>query len=80
MTVISYPLPGGGTYHDVSLRVYNLLGQEVATLFQGEQQAGFYQVTWEVRGVASGVYVYRLDAVEERSKGSRAMKPTILLR
>lgn len=46
----------------VSLKVYNLLGQEVATLVNDELEPGQYDVLWNADGVASGVYVYRLSA------------------
>jgi len=46
----------------VTLRVYNLLGQEVATLVEGEVTAGEQQVAWDARGVPSGVYFYKLRA------------------
>ncbi len=51
----------------VSIRVYNLLGQEVATLVDGFQKAGEQSVTWHGtnnfgQSVASGLYIYRLQA------------------
>jgi hypothetical protein len=42
--------------------VYNVLDQEVATLVNEELKPGSYEVTWEERGMASGVYLYRLTA------------------
>jgi len=63
-TTIEYGLPSSGT---VSLKVYNLLGQEVATLASGDKNAGTHQVVWDGRTtlgtpVSSGLYFYRLDA------------------
>ena len=51
----------------MSLRVYNILGAEVSVLFDGVQDASFYQTTWNGRDnngmtVASGVYFYRVAA------------------
>lgn len=51
----------------VSVRVYNMLGQEIATLFDGVQNAGEQSVVWNGtnkagQSVASGLYVYRVQA------------------
>ena len=46
----------------MSLKVYNILGQEVATLFTGIQRPGTYQARFNANGLASGVYFYRLVA------------------
>ena len=48
----------------VRLTIYNVLGQEVATLVDEEQEAGSYQVRFDARGLASGIYFYRLQAGE----------------
>ena len=63
-TNIAYQLPEAG---DVSMIIYNLLGQQVRTLVKGAQEAGFQSVVWDGRDdfgrqVASGVYIYRLQA------------------
>ena len=44
----------------VTLKVYNILGQEVATLVDGEQKAGYYNMRWDATRFASGVYIYRI--------------------
>jgi len=46
----------------VSLKVYDILGSEVATLVNEEQQPGYYEVQFDASKFASGVYVYRLSA------------------
>jgi glucuronoarabinoxylan endo-1,4-beta-xylanase len=58
-TRIEYTVPRAG---DVSLKVYNLLGQEVATLFEGMRQPGRYEATFNASGLPSGVYFYQLRA------------------
>ncbi len=63
-TVIRYTLPGIGTRHDVSLRIYNLHGQEVTRLVDGVQEAGEHRVVWRPEGLPSGVYFYRLQTGE----------------
>ncbi|MGH2568733.1 MAG: T9SS type A sorting domain-containing protein [Bacteroidota bacterium] len=62
-TTISYQL---ATPSHLTLKVFNMLGQEVATLVYGQQLAGFHQATWSTSGFASGVYVYRLTAGQLR--------------
>jgi hypothetical protein len=46
----------------VSLKVFNLLGQEIATLVSGKQQPGNYVATFDASKLVSGVYFYRLQA------------------
>jgi len=58
-TMISYELAGAA---HVKLEIYNLRGQEIATLVDAQQQAGYGSVTWEDSEAASGVYFYRLTA------------------
>jgi len=58
-TTIRYELPKAT---HVLLTVHDLLGREVATLAQGEQEAGYHSVRLDGSGLASGVYFYRLQA------------------
>ncbi len=58
-TQIKYSIPKSGF---VSLKVYNILGQEVSTLVSGFQKAGNYQATFDGSKLASGVYLYRLQS------------------
>jgi hypothetical protein len=58
-TMITYQLP---VTSEVALNVYNLLGQNVATVISDKQPAGRYQVEWNASGYASGIYYYRLKA------------------
>jgi hypothetical protein len=61
VTEISFDLP---TATDVSLEIYNITGQKVTTLVQGVLQAGHHSYLWDGSGVASGIYLYRLQAGE----------------
>jgi uncharacterized Ntn-hydrolase superfamily protein len=45
----------------VSLKVYNLLGEEVATIINSDLKAGTYNMKWEPNKLASGIYYYRLN-------------------
>ncbi len=46
----------------VSLKVYDVLGREVATLVNEPREPGVYSVNWDATGFASGVYIYRLTS------------------
>jgi hypothetical protein len=59
-TQIEYILPSRSK---VVLKVFNILGQEVRTLIENVQDAGNYTVTLDGRGLASGVYLYRIHAI-----------------
>ena len=59
LTTIAYDLPEAIA---VILTVYTITGQKVGTLVSGHQEAGHYEVTWDDRGFASGIYLYRLEA------------------
>ncbi len=65
-TVINYTVGGvggqGSGVSDVSLVVYDILGREVATLVNEKKAAGSYVARFDGRGLATGVYVYRLTA------------------
>lgn len=56
-TKIRYNLSEPG---EVKLKVYNLAGEEIETLVNGFQSAGEYEITWQPKGLASGVYFYKI--------------------
>lgn len=58
ITKIRYTIPKSGT---VNLKVYNILGQEVKTLVNDFQTVGRYEIDFSSKGLASGVYIYRLQ-------------------
>ncbi|MFZ5518092.1 MAG: choice-of-anchor Q domain-containing protein [Candidatus Zhuqueibacterota bacterium] len=79
-TTISYQLP---TISQVDLSIYNMIGQKVATLVSARQPAGFYNVHWDASAVASGVYLYRLEAGDTSTgsgQGFVQVKKLILMR
>ncbi len=57
-TMIQLELPTEGF---VSLKIYNVLGQEVATLVSDNLSAGSYKYVWNANNFASGIYIYRLE-------------------
>ena len=56
-TVISYSLPVSS---QVSLKIYNSIGQEITSLVNQVQGAGYYQIPFESQNLPSGVYFYKL--------------------
>ncbi len=57
-TTIAFSLPRA-TY--VTLKIFNTLGQEAATVLSQELAAGTYETKWEATGIGSGMYFYRLQ-------------------
>ena len=65
-TTIQYSIP---TASFTSLKVFNVLGAEIATLVNEFKVPGTYQVTWNANGYPSGVYLYRLISAGRISTG-----------
>ncbi|NLT51475.1 MAG: T9SS type A sorting domain-containing protein [Ignavibacteria bacterium] len=67
-TMINYSLPAGRQELPmnsfVNLKVYDILGREVATLVNEEKPAGNYEVKFDASNISSGVYLYKLQAGE----------------
>jgi hypothetical protein len=84
-TTIRYDIPNDGV---VTLKVYNIMGQEVATLVNEQKSAGTYQVQFVAKNLlgsslASGVYFYRVtvgDPSLRSGQGFSETKKMILLR
>ncbi|MBN2012492.1 T9SS type A sorting domain-containing protein [candidate division KSB1 bacterium] len=58
-TTISYHLPSSGY---VVVKIFNLRGQEVATLVNGIQDAGDYSIQWHPENLPSGPYFYQMKS------------------
>jgi C1A family cysteine protease len=58
-TTIEFALPKSAF---VTLKVYNLLGEEVVTLISEQRMAGIHKLNWDASGLASGVYLYKIKA------------------
>jgi predicted esterase len=67
-TTIGFELPEAGA---VTLKVYDVLGRDVATLVDGVLAAGRHTSDWNAAGVPSGVYFYRLSASSGASTAQR---------
>jgi len=59
MTTIAYSIEKAS---DVRLTVYDVLGREVATLVNEAKKPGMYQVQFDASRLASGIYLYRIQA------------------
>lgn len=59
VTVIGYELPVSS---EVQLEVYDMLGRRVATLVNNQVEAGWHEIQFDASNLASGVYIYRLQA------------------
>ena len=70
-TKIEFQIPKSGL---VTLKVYNLLGEEVATLVSAYLLSGFYSYEFDASNLASGVYVYRLSAVSLKGQAGESMQ------
>jgi len=76
-TAISYQL---SAVSRVNLKIYNLLGQEVASLVDGDRLPGYHQETWDATRYSSGMYIYQLIATDERGQKQIARKRMMLLK
>ena len=65
-TKIEYSLPQTAS---VTLQVFDILGNEVANLVREIQQPGVYEVEFDARGLASGMYFYRIQVVPSSGSG-----------
>ena len=71
-TTIEFTIPRSAY---VSLKVFNLIGEEVATLVAKELSVGTHEIQWDTREQSSGVYLYRLEAA-----GFTETKKLVILR
>jgi photosystem II stability/assembly factor-like uncharacterized protein len=78
-TKIQYQIP---TASKVTIKIYNLLGQNIATLVNEQKMAGSYSVEWNASNVPSGVYFYQTEAISVSDPNKRFVdvKKMILLK
>jgi len=60
---------------EVELSIFNVLGQQVATLVSERQPAGEHQIEWDASGFASGIYYFQITASDFQD-----VKKMVLLR
>ena len=75
-SLISYRLPVSG---HVTLKVYDALGRNVATLVDKQQSGGSHTDQWDAAGFANGIYFYRL-ALSGGNRTVSAMKKMVLIK
>jgi hypothetical protein len=76
-TTVSYQLSADSK---VSLKIYDILGREVLTLADGEQQVGYHQEKFDANRLASGVYVYRIVYTDQSGSQASANKRMLLIK
>lgn len=76
-TTIAYQLPKESFVH---LSVFNMLGQEVRTLVNQTEEAGFKSVTFDGSNLASGLYLYRLTATSNGAAVFTEVKKLVLVK
>lgn len=77
-TIIRYDVPATA---NVKIVIFDILGREVVTLTDGIQVAGRYNITWNASGVATGVYIYRMEArPADGSKAFTSVKKLLLMK
>ena len=70
-TKISFSIP---IKNNVELRIYNIIGKEIATLANGSFNAGSYDVIWDAQNISSGVYFYTLKVGSFKETRKMIMK------
>ncbi len=75
--IISYELAKDSC---VSLKIYDILGREVMTLADEAQPAGYYQKTLNAGRLASGMYIYRLIAMDDQNNHHIFLRKMVILK
>jgi hypothetical protein len=78
-TVIRYTVPNASASYTVTLKVFNVLGQEIATLVNEQKQAGYYEAKFNGVNQSSGVYFYRLS-ITDGNKTFQDIKKMVLMK
>jgi len=80
-TVIEFALPKDA---NIKLAVYNVIGEEIYTLAQGNYKAGYHKVMFNSNNIgnklSSGIYLYRLSAIDQNGREFTDTKKLILIK
>jgi Zn-dependent metalloprotease len=75
-TQITYALPEAA---QVTLKVYNIMGQQVATLVNTDMSAGFHEISFDAGALSSGMYIARIEAIgESGTRFNRELKMQLI--
>lgn len=77
VTTISYQLPVAGS---VALTVFDILGKEIATVYEGRRSAGLHHTQFNATGLASGVYIYELSYFDADMKRHVSRMKMVLMK
>ncbi|MEW6701374.1 MAG: T9SS type A sorting domain-containing protein, partial [Bacteroidota bacterium] len=75
-TTINYQLPQDGM---VTIKVYDMLGCEVATLVNENKPAGYYKVNFDASKLTSGVYIYTIRATAQAGQANNYVQSKKML-
>jgi hypothetical protein len=77
-TIINYALPFNS---NVKIEIYNILGERVRELINGQKSAGYYSISLNTSGLSSGIYLYMIEAKSLDGKSEyRDIKKMMLLK
>lgn len=77
-TVIRYAVPNSDKRTRVLLKVFNVLGQEVATVVNQDESSGFYEVSFNGSNCSTGVYFYRISMTRDDLKFQETKKMLLI--
>jgi hypothetical protein len=72
-TRIKYSIPKSS---QVTLKIFNTLGEEIETLVNEEKTVGTYEINWQAANLPSGVYFYRLQVVDPETSSGQGFVQT----
>jgi hypothetical protein len=79
-TVIRYTISDASPSYTVTMKIFNMLGQELATLVNEQQVPGYYEVRWNARGYSSGIYFYQMSVSNGSNKAFHEIKKMVLMK
>jgi hypothetical protein len=78
-TIIRYTVPNVSPSYTVTLKIFNVLGQEITTLLNVQQKSGYYEVKYTAQNQSSGVYFYQIN-VSDGMQVFKDVKKMVLMK